>query len=282
MPDKRGDTPKLGILAGRGDVPGRIIQACRDADRPFFVIAFEGQTPPETVADVPHAWVRLGAAGKALKTLQEEAVDEIVMAGGIKRPSMAALRPDWWAAKVLAKAGAKALGDDGLLSAIVKELEAEGLAVVGIEDVLPGALAEDGLYGAVTPDTDAQADIERGIAVARGLGALDVGQGAVVQQGLVLAVEAIEGTDAMLSRVADLKRNGGGGVLVKVSKPGQESRADLPTIGVATVKAAAAAGLAGIAVQAGGALVVDREAVVQAADAAGLFVMGVVVADDER
>ena len=275
MPDNPtgAEKAKLGILAGRGGVPVRIIQACRDQGRPYFVIAFEEQTPEETVADTPHAWVRLGAAGAALNLFKENNVEEIVMAGGIKRPSLKSLKPDLWAAKVLAKAGAKALGDDGLLGAIVGQLEKEGFRVVGIEDVLTDVLAVEGRYSRKEPNAQGDADIARGIEVAKGLGALDVGQGAVVQQGLVLAVEAIEGTDAMLSRIPGLLREGGGGVLVKVAKPGQEGRADLPTIGVDTVRRVAEAGLAGIAVEAGKALVVDGQAVRKAADDAGLFVV---------
>lgn len=172
------------------------------------------------------------------------------------------------------------LGDDGLLSALVRELETvEGFRVVGPESLLPESLATAGVYGVVRPDEQALRDIERGIDVARGIGDLDVGQAAVVQAGLVLAVEAVEGTDAMLERCRGLRREGPGGVLVKVRKPGQESRVDLPTIGVSTVEGAAAAGLDGIAVEAGGGLVVDRAAVVERADEAGLFVIGVAVPD---
>lgn len=271
--------PSLGILAGRGELPVRIIQACRDNGRPFYVIAFDGQTPPATVAGAPHAWVRLGAAGAVIAKLREAGVREVVMAGAVTRPSLAALRPDGWAARFLVRAGWRAFGDDGLLRLLVHELEeSEGFRVIGAETVLPGLLATEGAYGRHRPDPAAEADIRRGIAVARGIGALDVGQGAVVQQGLVLAVEAVEGTDAMLARAGGLRRPGPGGVLVKVSKPGQEARADLPAIGPATVRAAAANGLRGIALEAGGALVIDRDETVRAADAAGLFVVGVRVA----
>ncbi len=274
--------PKLGILAGGGDLPGRIIDACRETGRAFFVIAFEDQTDPGTVAGVDHAWVRLGAAGRAVRHLHDAGVKDLVMAGAIRRPAFAALRPDGWTARFFAKKGAAMLGDDGLLSALVDELEkGEGFRVVGPETLLPGALATEGVYGTCRPDDQALMDVRRGIEVARGIGALDVGQAAVVQQGLVLATEAVEGTDALLARCADLRREGPGGVLVKVKKPGQETRADLPSIGVSTVKAATAAGLRGIAVEAGGALVVDREAVVSAADQAGLFIIGVTVGNDE-
>ncbi len=270
--------PKLGVLAGGGDLPVRIIEACRRTGRPYFVVAFEGQTPAGTVAGTPHSWVRLGAPGKALKLLREQRVEELVLAGSVRRPSVAEVRPDLWAAKFLAKVGSKALGDDGLLQALVRELEEkEGFRVVGAETLLPGTLAEEGVFGRIAPDAQARQDIERGIEVAHGLCEFDVGQAVVVQQGLVLAVEAIEGTDAMVARAGRLQRGGAKGVLVKVGQPKRESRADLPTIGVGTVRAVAGAGLQGIAVEANGALVLDRESVVRAADAAGVFVVGVAV-----
>ena len=272
--------PKLGVLAGRGKLPACIIQACRETGRDYFVIAFEEQTAPETVAGAPHAWVRLGAAGSALQRLRDAGVEELVMAGGVRRPSLSALRPDAWAVKVFAKKGGKALGDDGLLSALISALEDEGFRMVGADDVVSDLLVPQGLLGAIVPEAEAKADIALGIEVALGLGALDVGQAVVVQQGLVLGVEAAEGTDALIERCAGLRRSGFGGVLVKVKKPGQERRADLPTIGVPTVTAVAAAGLSGIAVEAGGTLVMDRIAVAAAADKAGVFVIGVPVPDD--
>jgi UDP-2,3-diacylglucosamine hydrolase len=273
--------PKLGILAGGGALPARIIKACKEAGRDVFVLAFKDQTDPETVVGTSHAWIRLGAAGEAIDLLHRAEVEDVVMAGAIRRPTLAALRPDLRAAKLFAKLGVAMLGDDKLLSAVVRELEEkEGFRVVGPQSLLPGSLATMGVLGSHQPDEQAHQDTRRGIEVALGIGALDVGQGAVVQQGLVLAVEAVEGTDAMLARAAQLHRDGPGGVLVKVRKPGQEPRADLPTIGVATVEAAAAAGLRGIAVEAGGALLIDPEKIIRAADNAGLFLLGVEVSEE--
>ena len=268
--------PRLGILAGGGQLPVRIIDACRKNGRPFFVVAFENQTEPATVAETPHAWVRLGAGGKTISILRQEMVDELVLAGAIRRPSLRDLRPDSWTARFLARTGVAMAGDDGMLSALVRELEeAEGYRVLAAHELLPDALADLGTYGAIEPDALALIDIERGIEVARRIGALDVGQAVVVQQGIVLALEAAEGTDAMVARSARLRRAGPGGVLVKIKKPGQIDSADLPTIGEGTVVAAADAGIRGIAIEAGGTLVVDREALVTKADAAGLFVTGV-------
>lgn len=243
------------------------------------MLALEGEAAPEMVAGLPHAWCRIGAAAKGLKLLRDHGVRELVIAGGVRRPSLGAIRPDWRATKFFAKVGYRLLGDDGLLSAIARELEIEGFHLVGAHELLDErASAPEGSLGRLKPSTDAMADIDRGVEIARALGALDVGQAVVVQQGLVLGVEAIEGTDALLRRCAGLRREGPGGVLVKIEKPGQETRIDRPTVGPQTVRLAAEAGLVGIAIEAGSTLVIDRDRVISEADAAGLFVIGIRVA----
>lgn len=266
---------RLGIIAGRGTMPARIAAACRSLGREYFVLRLEGQAEPERYIDDPQAEVRLGQAQRALDLLRQAGVTEIVFAGGVRRPSWTELRPDLKAARFFARVGAGALGDDGLMSSIVREMEAEGFRVVGAHAFLDEVLARAGCYGAVEPDEAAGRDIERGIEVARALGRADCGQAVVVQQGITLAIEAVEGTDAMLARAAGLRRSGPGGVLVKMCKPQQERRIDLPTIGRDTVVGAAAAGLRGIAVEAGATLVLDRDAVVAEADRRGVFVVGV-------
>lgn len=268
-------TSKLAILAGGGPLPAMLARAVRGSGRDVFVVAFTGHTDPVSTEGFPHLWSRFGAAGSVIRRLHEEGVGEIVFVGPVRRPSFGDLMPDWWTTQFLARIGVRALGDDGLLRAIAGALEAEGFRVRGLHELLDGLLTSPGPVGRCFPDEQAERDIARGVAVARGLGALDVGQGAVVQQGLVLAVEAVEGTDAMLSRCRDLARPGPGGVLVKTSKPQQDNRLDLPTIGETTVVNAAAAGLRGIAVEAGGSLIVDRAGVAAAADRLGLFVVGV-------
>lgn len=272
--------PKLGILAGGGRLPLALVETCQAEDRPFFVVVFDGQADPADFAALPHAVVRLGAAGKAIKHLKRENCEELVMAGTVRRPSLKELRPDLWTARFLARSGAAGFGDDGMLTAIVRTLEAEeGFRVVGIDDLLPSLLARDGAYGAQAPDAAQRHDVEVAVAAAKDLGARDVGQAAVARAGQVIALEDADGTDAMLARISP-PEDGRAGVLAKVRKPGQEARADLPTIGVETVEGAARAGLAGIAVEAGGALVVDREAVARRADDLDLFVVGVTLPPD--
>jgi UDP-2,3-diacylglucosamine hydrolase len=274
MADSGEAAAPLGIVAGSGSLPRRLIDSCRASGRAVFVLALEGEADRATVAGVPHAWCRLGAAASGLDLLRANGVGELVLAGGVRRPTLAALRPDWRAAKLLARIGYRALGDNGLLSAVVGELEREGFRVVGADQLLAEAELPQGALGAVRPDAGALADIALGMRLARAIGALDIGQAVVVQQGLVLGVEAIEGTDGLIRRVAGLRRDGPGGVLVKAEKPGQEKRADRPTIGPQTVRLAAASGLAGIAAEAGATLVVDRAEVIRLTDAAGLFVFG--------
>jgi DUF1009 family protein len=265
----------LGILAGGGPFPGRVAAAARAAGRDVFVVGLEGYAEPAVIAPWPHAMARLGAAGRILGLLREHGCRDLVLVGPVKRPSIMDLRPDGEGAKMLARIGRAAFsGDDGLLAAVVRVLAEEGFSVIGAHDILTEAVGPAGLLTTAGPDAQALADIDRAVTVTRALGAVDVGQGCVVQQGIVLCVEAIEGTDAMLSRAAGLRRPGPGGVLVKLVKPGQDRRADLPTIGPDTMRAAAAAGLRGVAFEAGGTLMTDRPALVAAADAAGLFVLG--------
>ena len=268
--------PTLGILAGGGPLPGQVAQAALQAGRPVFVVAFQDFAEAAVVAPFPHEVIRLAAAGQILAALRRHGCRELVLIGPVRRPSLRDLRPDADGARILARIG-RALfgGDDGLLGALVRVLGEEGFVVRGAHEFLAGAVAAAGAIGRIVPDRQALSDIERGVAVVRALGALDIGQGCVVQDGLVLAVEALEGTDRMLERAASLRQPGPGGVLVKLVKPGQERRADLPTIGPRTLEGAAAAGLRGVAVEAGGTLLTDHAACIATADRSGLFLVGI-------
>ncbi len=265
----------LGILAGGGRLPHQVAAAARAAGRAVFVVGLEGFVDRAWLGDWPHEIIRMGAAGRILAALRAQVCQDVVLIGPVRRPSFFDMRPDADGARLLARVGRAAFsGDDGLLAAVIKVLGEEGFRVIGAHEILEEALGPRGLLTRAEPDAAAMSDIARGIAVARALGAADVGQGCVVQEGVVLAVEATEGTDAMLSRCGPLRHSGPGGVLVKIVKPGQERRADLPTLGPDTVAMAAAAGLRGIAFEAGGAILVDRAATIAAADKAGLFLLG--------
>lgn len=265
----------LGIIAGGGMMPMRVAAAAKAAGREVFVVGLEGFAELSSLISFPHAVARIGAAGRIIELLRAHHVRDLVLIGTVRRPSFSDLRPDIAGAKLLTRIGKAAFaGDDGLLRAVISVLGELGFNVIGAHEVLCEVVGPFGLLTRAAPDALAMADIARGIAVARKLGEADVGQCCVVQQGLILAVEAIEGTDAMLARAGMLRRDGAGGVLVKLVKPGQERSADLPTIGAQTLRNAAAAGLRGIAYEAGGTMLAEREEAIAVANAVGLFILG--------
>lgn len=273
---------KLGIIAGGGSIPRKLIDYCRKNGRDYFVLAIEGNADKNLVDEtIPHQWIRIGQAGTGFKKFKEEKVREVVMIGTIKRPSFFDLVPDFRTTAFFTRIGMKALGDDGILRAVVKEIEGEGMLVKGVHEVMPEILTREGVLGKHKPDKQALADIKRAVEVAKALGAVDVGQSVIVQQGLVLGVEGIEGTDELIRRCGEYKRKGAGGVLVKLRKPGQDMRVDLPTIGSRSVWRAKEIGLRGIAVHAGNSLIVDEDDVIKTADKEGLFVIGINPGDYE-
>ena len=275
MPDAVTQEP-VAIIAGGGAIPLRVAAACRAMGRPFVAVLLEGFANPADWAGERTMVFRLGAVGQALDWVRAAGARQLVLVGNVRRPSILSLRPDAKGAQYLARIGMRAFsGDDSLLSAVREIMREEGFEPVGPTKFLRDAQCPPGLLTRAAPDAGAMADIARGIAVVHALGAADVGQGAVVQQGLVLAVEAIEGTDAMLARVGGLRREGPGGVLVKLVKPGQDREVDMPALGPRTVENAIAAGLAGIAFEAEGALLLDRAGMVERADSAGLFLLAI-------
>lgn len=271
----------LGLIAGGGDLPKAIAESVREEGREIFVIALSGSAEP-WVEGFPHAWCGLGEVGKLVKALKGASVSELCMAGKLARPKFSDIKLDFKGVLVAPGIIAAARkGDDALLRAVVDTVEREGFHAVGAQDAAPGLLCGAGLIGKLKPDAEDEADIASAFKIVRTLGELDVGQAAVVSEGLPLAVEAAEGTDAMLARIASLPKHFRGqdgkrrGVLVKAPKPIQDRKTDLPVIGVQTVRNAAEVGLAGIAVEAGGALILGKKAVAEEADKLGLFVIGV-------
>lgn len=265
----------LGLIAGGGDLPRRILAAAAARGRPVFIVALEGQTPPALVDGLPHLWTPLGPVVTVLERLKAEGVEEVVLAGHVRRPALSELKLDWRSTKILAKLGIKAFGDDGLLKGVRGLLEDEGFRLLSPADLVGDMTIAAGALGRHAPDAEAQIDIARGVAVVRGLGALDIGQAAVVQGGLVLGVEAAEGTEALIARCGPLGRGGAAPVLIKLRKPGQDTAIDLPAIGPATIAQLKAAGLRGVAVEAGGTLLIDRDHVRDLADEAGIFIWGI-------
>jgi DUF1009 family protein len=270
----------LAIIAGGGTLPSALAEAAMARGRAVHVLAIRGEAD-EAVTRFPHTWLKWGEVGKLFATLEDRRCRDLVIIGAVTRPDLANVRFDFGAMKnlpFLLRLGMG--GDDHVLSSVVRFLEGKGYRVHGAGDVAPELLASEGKLGAKAPSQEDQADIETAFRVVAALGRLDVGQAAVVVKGHVLAVEAAEGTDAMLARCSELRRGGSGrrraptGVLAKAPKPGQEERVDLPTIGPDTVEKAASAGLAGIAVAAGRVLIAERTATIAAADKHGLFLFG--------
>jgi DUF1009 family protein len=272
---------KLGLIAGGGSLPAMVADHCRAAGRDYFVIRLAGFAD-EGMRLHPGADVGLAQLGKCFKLLRQEGCKAVCFAGKVDRPDFSKLMPDMRGMAALPGViSAARKGDDALLRRIVQEFEKEGFVIEGADQVEGGLTLPHGALGRHAPGPDHEGDIAKALQVAREIGRLDVGQGAVVCDGLVLAVEAQEGTDAMLRRVAELPGAIRGsperrrGVLAKAPKPIQETRVDLPTIGVATVHRAARAGLAGVVGEAGRLLVVDRDEVIAMADDLGLFIYGV-------
>lgn len=274
----------LGIIAGKGELPRTLIHACMEQDRPYFVIGLENEVDAETMelAGERSALVRLGAIGKSIDLLRRHKAEEVVLAGKVVRPKVSQLRPDMKGAKLLARIGSSMLvGDNTLLNHIISFLEEEGFKPVGAEEVAEELLAPEGLISSVYPDKRAQKDIEFGARIARGIGALDIGQAVIAYNHQILGVEAAEGTDALIRRCASLKPEERGGVLIKVKKPQQERRIDLPTIGISTVKRVAECGFSGIAIEAGSSLIVNKREVAKLADQLGVFVIGFTIMDHD-
>jgi DUF1009 family protein len=266
---------KLGILAGGGELPRLLIESCRGRGRPFHVIAIQGQADAALLGDDADEWLRLGAVGSSFRSLRTAEVDEVVFAGKVARPTLSELRPDWRAARFLARIGGRLLSDNSLLEAILGEFEREGFRVVGPGDVLPTLLARGGAYGKVAPTAGEVETAMFGLAAARRHGLADRGQAAVVQEGEILGLEGPEGTDGLIERCRARQIGRRGAILVKARKPQQQMRADPPVIGLRTMERAAGAGFSGIAVEAGAVLVLDPSAMAAAADSAGMFLIGI-------
>ena len=270
---------KLGLIAGGGALPLRVAERCRQTGRPVFVVRLKGFAEADLTA-FEGADIGLGEFGKCVDALKRAGCRSVCLAGIVKRPDFANFKVDLKGMRVLPGiVSAAKKGDDALLRQVLKVFEDSGFAVEGADDILGGQeTLPAGALGAVVPREADRADLLKALHVARAVGELDVGQGAVVSHGLVLAVEAQEGTDAMLERVAglpaDIRGRAPQGVLAKAPKPIQERKVDLPVIGPRTIELAARAGLAGVAGPAGDLIVIDREATIAAADRLGLFVWG--------
>jgi DUF1009 family protein len=272
----------LGILAGSGQLPLVIAAAAHASGRPVHIVGIDG-LEAEEIDRYSHERVNLGQVGRMIGSLQRAGCTDMIIAGALRRPNLWALKIDSGFFRSIGTVLKLTRGgDDSVLRRVVRFFEAQGFRVCGVPDVAPNLLARAGVLGSVEPTAQQCEAVARGAALVRALGAFDVGQGTVVTPSRVVTVEGVRGTDAMLQDAAEHLRSLGGAreaVLVKLPKPDQEMRIDLPVIGPATIEAAADAGLAGIAIGAGQSLVLDREETIRRADAAGLFVIGLMASE---
>jgi DUF1009 family protein len=271
----------LGLICGAGAVPFAVADAVKRRGRPVVLFPLRGWADASAVAAYPHHWIALGQFGRFCRLARKERCRDLVLVGGLVRPSLRQLRLDWGTVRqmpLLMRAFRG--GDDHLLAGVGRMFEGAGFRMMGAHEAAPDITAPMGALGRLQPSAAMADDIARGFALLAATSAFDIGQAAVVAGRRVLAVEAAEGTDAMLDRVAALRESGritlpaGAGVLVKAPKSRQDRRFDLPSIGPDTVTRAAQAGLAGIAVIAGATILAEPQTLVEAADRAGLFVVG--------
>jgi DUF1009 family protein len=272
----------VGLIAGGGVMPFAVADSLTARGIDTVVFALKGACDPIAAGRFRHHWISVGQLGRAEKLFRAENCQNLIFIGTLVRPALSEIRLDWGTLRVLGRVWAAFRGgDDHLLSGIGRILEQDGFRMMGIKDVAPELLMPEGCVTLKSPDENAVADIARGREVLRALSPFDIGQAVIVIDGHVVGVEDIEGTDGLLARVARLRAEGrirakaARGVLVKAPKNGQDLRFDLPTVGSRTVEGAKAASLAGIAIIAGNTVVVEPQAMIEAADAAGLFVTGV-------
>jgi DUF1009 family protein len=282
MTDKALDiSSPIGLVAGGGAMPFAVADSLVAHGVEPILFALRGACDPAKVTRFRHHWISVGQYGRATSLFRAENCRDLLFIGTLVRPALSEIRLDWGTLRVIPRVlAAFRGGDDHLLSGIGGILERDGFRMVGIKDVVPDLLMPEGCLTRAAPSAGVGADIALGREVLTALSPYDVGQAVVVIDGHVVGVEDIEGTDGLLSRVARLRKEGrirakpGSGVLVKAPKSGQDLRFDLPTVGPRTVEGAAAAGLAGIAIAAGNTIIAEPQAVIEAADAAHMFVIG--------
>jgi DUF1009 family protein len=273
----RDHTPlKLGLIAGNGRFPFLVLDAARGAGHDVTVIALKEETFPE-LADLaarppaaPLHWISIGQLGACISTLKEARVERAVMAGQVKHTKLFDIRPDWTLGRVLMRLASK--NTDSIISGVADVLRDEGIELIDSTAFLGPLMAREGVLTRRAPADDERADLEFGYRVADTIARLDIGQTVVVKSAAVVAVEAMEGTDAVIARAGQLA--GAGACVVKVAKPNQDMRFDVPVIGVSTITAMKAAGATMLSVDAGKTLMIDGEAIINAADEAGISIIG--------
>lgn len=272
-------TEKIGIIAGSGQFPTLVAQGARAFGHDVFICGFHGHTDP-ALAPVANAFqlVHLGQFNKIIEFFRSHGVRRLCMAGAISKPRALDLRPDFRAVRLLFSLRSK--GDDVLLRAVLADLENEGFQVCNPAELAPGLYCPEGVLGRLQPSEAVREAITYGWPIAAAMGRFDIGQCLVVREGMVMAVECLEGTDATLERGGTL--GGTGCVALKMAKPGQEKRVDLPSVGFETIRLLTRLHFAALVIEAGSTLFFDREKAVELADAEGLCVLALSKQDIQK
>jgi len=272
----------VAIICGGGSFPGAVAEAIARRGRRPVMFAVRGWADPKVIEGYAHHWIAIGQAGRFFRLARAEHCREALFIGTLLRPPLTQIRLDWQTIRLMPRLIRYFRGgDDRLLSGLAKMIADGGVRMIGVGDVAPEIMVPEGVLGSMQPSARDRADVAYGLALIAALGPFDVGQAAIVANNHVLAVEAAEGTDNMLARIADLRRQGrvtapaGVGVLIKAPKPGQDRRFDLPAIGLRTVENVARAGLAGLAVAAGSTIIAEPAQAIAAADRDKIFFVGV-------
>jgi DUF1009 family protein len=263
---------KIAVIAGNGELPKKVINKLKKDNKEFIVISLLGAVNINDYADYENYSFYPGQMKKILSKLKECKVNKVVLAGGLKRPSIFDVRLDSLSYKILAKAVMQGLGDDALLRLIMKEIDKVGATVVGAHEICPSLTMNKGVLGKVKPSKKDSSNIDRGIKVLQATADLDIGQSIVIDEGVVIGIEAVEGTEELIKRCGKHKLSEKGGVLVKMKKSSQSDKVDMPTIGVKTIEQVYEAGFSGIAIESGNVLVINQDELIKKANELKIFI----------
>lgn len=278
---KIGKIKKLGIIAGGGSLPAHLLSVCQKNNIDPYLIAIEGQADLDLTQNAENfIWAKIGFAGKIIKFFKDQNVSDLVLIGSIKRPKLSELKADLKGMQLISRIGLKSMGDSTLLDTVKYELQKEGFMLHGVHEFCDQLLVKEGVIGNLSPKQEDTETITLGLKASQGIGALDIGQSVIVQDGRVIGVEGVEGTDNLIKRCEPLLRKGRDAILVKTCKPQQDNRLDLPTIGLQTIINAHKYGLSGIVLQAQKVLIIDPESIAQHANQYKMFVIGMTIQED--
>jgi DUF1009 family protein len=276
MQTKEHNLAKLGIIAGAGNLPLNIIYNAIATNREFYVVVIDDEIT-QSYNNYPHVIITVGQVGRIIEALNEQNIKEVVLAGSITKPSLTSLKLDALGTKLIARIlKNKFLGDNSILSIVVKFIEEQGFIVKGAEQYLQNNVVSKGVLTIIKPNEQELKNIELGKKISLAIGELDIGQAVIVEDSVVLGVESIEGTKNLIARCSGYKLSPWPcGCLVKMKKPYQEPRVDLPSIGVDTINQLYEAGFKGIAIEANHSIIIDFKEVIRLANELNMFIIAI-------